>query len=299
MRLLTVAFVAVLVYVGAQKVAPQASPPASAESSSIGKFNGQQKADKAKHADSTTPQVLSCTQCANCCTVEQPHTQSETEKAQAASLDRLYRRYMWATIIGVAGGFIGVVLIFWQNILVGRSVKLAKASADTALLSAQAVINSERPWVVIFAANTKRGAFFRAGNSGRTPAEIISFSAECKCVENLRELPPEPEFKSRKTPQIKILMPGGKFGESQDIELLSEEEFVDFADTCRRESGNRPLGVAPKLSVLYFRVIYTHAGGPVMPNVPPYESRACFCFQPADAGDPLGVCGNESYNRYT
>lgn len=179
------------------------------------------------------------------------------------------------------------------------TIPLQRDAASAALLNAKAVINSERPWVIIFAANTKRGAFFRAGNLGRTPAEIVSFSSEYKCVEHLGELPTEPEFTIEYVPQIKLLVPGKKFGESQDIELLSEEQFIDFVDGCRKESGYRSIPAPPKMSVFYFRVRYTHAGERLLPEIPPYESRACFCYHPADAGEPLGTCGNKSYNSYT
>jgi len=179
------------------------------------------------------------------------------------------------------------------------SIPLQRDAANAALLNAKAVINSERPWVVIFAANTKRGAFFRAGNLGRTPAEIVSFSAEYRCVEHVGELPTEPKFTIEYVPQIKLLVPGGKFGESQDIELLSEQQFIDFVDTCRKESGYRSLPSPPKVSIFYFQVRYTYAGERLLPETPPYESRACFCYRPADAGEPLGICGTKSYNRYT
>jgi hypothetical protein len=307
MKLLIVAlFVTIFLNVGTQEVSPHANPPAATKDRSIGKLNSEQKADKANSAESASPPVPSRNQCQNCCPVNQQQAKSKEEEAKAASLDRLYRRYMYATIIGVVGGFIGIGILIWQGVLLRRSTraavkssKSAKRSADAALLNAQAVINAERPWVIIFAAHTKSGAFFRAGNLGRTPAEIISFSAEHRCVEHIGELPAEPEFTIEYVPQIKLLVPGGKFGESQDIELLSEDEFINFVDTCRKESGHRTLPTPPKMSVFYFRVRYTYAGERLLPGAPPYESRACFCYQPADAGEPLRNCGNKSYNCYT
>src|SRR5208337_992614 len=125
----------------AQEVSPNASPSTTTKGSAVGKLNGQQKTDKTQSKNPAGTPVSSCIQCPNCCPIEQPHTPSEEEKAQAASLDRLYRHYMWATIIGVGGGFIGLGLIFWQNVLTRRAVNAASKSAD-------AFIRSERAWVV-------------------------------------------------------------------------------------------------------------------------------------------------------
>src|SRR5258707_5543568 len=42
-----------------------------------------------------------------------------------AEQEALYRWYLWATIIGVVGGFIGIGIIYWQT-------TLARKSADAA-----------------------------------------------------------------------------------------------------------------------------------------------------------------------
>jgi hypothetical protein len=89
------------------------------------------------------------------------------------------------------------------------SLPLQKAAADAALLNAKAVINAERPWVAIFVIySSKTGASFRAGNMGRTPAEIISFAVESRCVEHIQELPQVPVFTKEIAPQMRILVPG-------------------------------------------------------------------------------------------
>jgi hypothetical protein len=179
-----------------------------------------------------------------------------------------------------------------------ESMPFQRDAAQAALLNAKAVINAERPWIVIFGINDiKRGACFMAGNMGRTPAEIVSFSAECRCIESIHELPEVPEFSKDTVPQMKILVPGKKLGD-QNIELLGVEEFTDFIETCRRESGKRPFPAPAKMSAFYFRVKYTYVGGQPVPDALPYESCTCFGYQPQAAPEPY-VCGGENYNRHT
>jgi hypothetical protein len=118
MRLFLVAasFVAMALGISAQEVPPHAAPPATTESRGIGKLDNQKKTDAAKQDDSKSPPVMSCGQCINCCTVEQPHTKGKEEQAKADSLDALYRRYMWATIAGVIGAWIGLCVLVWQTV---------------------------------------------------------------------------------------------------------------------------------------------------------------------------------------
>jgi hypothetical protein len=56
--------------------------------------------------------------------------------------DQLYRGYLTATIVGVVGGFIGIGILVWQAVLTRRSANAAKDAAD-------AVMNSERAWLIV------------------------------------------------------------------------------------------------------------------------------------------------------
>jgi hypothetical protein len=70
-----------------------------------------------------------------------------------------------------------------------------KKAADAAGLNAQAVINSERPWLVISVEGQEARRFaFRAKNVGRTPARLVSIHGDVVPVENGRPLPENPEY---------------------------------------------------------------------------------------------------------
>ena len=256
---LTAFFFAVSFSVYAQNVSPNTAPT-----------NSQQKADKTQNPDSTA--------------IEQSQVQSKEEKAKAASLDYLYRWYMRATIIGVVGGFIGIGLLIWQSIL-------SRRSANAAWLNAQAVISSERPWITIISRQEAFSYSFWANNQGRTPAEIISLSVECRAVDNINGLPPEPEYTNERTPAVSLLVPTNP--EAPDLELLPVEDVIDFANK------EKPKGKwDTKAFVFYFRIRYKNVLSQIDPSVPDYETRKCYCYQPQTSSS-LSVCGPKKYNGHT
>jgi len=201
----------------------------------------------------------------------------------------------WALVI--ITGFAVWVAIGTLND-VKEQTQLTKISADAALLNAQAIINTERPWVIIFGtySNKVGSCSFHAGNLGRTPAEIIAFYAEHRCVRHINELPTVPEYRKKQVPSVTLLVPG-KTLEDQSIELLDSETFLDKVDSCQREPGEK-FPTPPKLSVFYFKVVYRHPLSRVRPNIPDYEARMCFCYSTADPQAPH-VCGPDEYNAYT
>ncbi len=110
--------VTIFTQVGAQEATPHTAPSTAPErGSSISKLHTQQKASQAEATDPGTSPVSFANKCADCYSVEKPQTQTETEKAKAASLDDLTRRYMWATIIGVIGAWVGLGILIVQTII--------------------------------------------------------------------------------------------------------------------------------------------------------------------------------------
>lgn len=85
--------------------------------------NASQKANESDQA-----QVMPCNQASPCHVIEEAQRKSAEQEAKDASLDWLYRRYMWATIVGVIGGLIGVGVLIWQT-------RLIKLSADASKIS--------------------------------------------------------------------------------------------------------------------------------------------------------------------
>jgi len=125
--------IAALFAISAQEIPPNTPPTATTKSrSTIGKLNTQKKADKAEQAVTGESKEPPCNQCLACPPIEQIQSKSKEEQAKADSLDLLYRRYMWATIVGVGGGLLGVGILIWQAVLTRRAANAARNSADVA-----------------------------------------------------------------------------------------------------------------------------------------------------------------------
>jgi len=180
---------AVTAKVGARQTTPNAAPSTATKGGSIGKLDSQQVAKEPKQTDPGNSQIMTCKECLSRCTVEQPHAQSEEEKAKAASLDRLYRRYMWATIIGVGAGIVGAIFLILSTVL-------TRQAANAALLNARAVINAERPLVMVeLALETPYwhiaqqhpdfipSQTLKVKRYGSTPAWIIEFACRFRLME--------------------------------------------------------------------------------------------------------------------
>jgi len=77
-------------------------------------------------------------------------------------------------VIAVATGvYVWFTIELWRA--TNQSAEAAKLSANAALLNAQAVINSERAWIVVSVESPAAHQFnFRATNVGKTPARIAS-----------------------------------------------------------------------------------------------------------------------------
>ena len=185
----------------------------------------------------------------------------------------------WAII---ATGF----FIAWQSF---ETRKAAKA----ALLNAQAVINSERPWIVPKAAIVG-GAFVVTGeNRGRTPALILSSWGRYIFTDNPDDLPEPPEY--------------------TDGSQLVEYTFLTGDDPPftawqhpnlkHRFAPGKPEWAEGHLVYFYGRVRYAD---PSITNHPKtgvvYESRWCYQFiRPSihalDGHIMKG--GHYSYNVYT
>jgi hypothetical protein len=97
-----------------------------------------------------------------------------------------------------------------QSGILHQSVMVARDAASAASLSAQTLINSERPWLFITATSTnnQNTAYeFRAANYGRTPLEIIYEKAETRIVSSEGEVPILLPETSRQLLNVQPLLP--------------------------------------------------------------------------------------------
>jgi hypothetical protein len=129
--------------VSAQSGSPNTSQTRATESrSAISKLNTGKETDKAQNQGQCKSDVAPVAKTLNCNVIEQPKTQTEAEKAKAASLDMLTRRYLRATTYGVYGAGVGLIILLIQTWYLKRSVDLANVSASAAKDAARAALNN-------------------------------------------------------------------------------------------------------------------------------------------------------------
>jgi hypothetical protein len=91
--------IAIALCISAKETAPNTAPAAQPKGGTgVKELNAQQKAGSATQTDQRKPEMVPCDQQSPCYVIEQPQAKTEEQQAQDASLDRLYRRYMKATI---------------------------------------------------------------------------------------------------------------------------------------------------------------------------------------------------------
>src|SRR5579872_4594053 len=75
---------------------------------------------------------------------QEPDADKMEERSDRKAQLRLNRIYVGATVFGVLGSWVVLVVLVVQTIA-------TKQSAKAALLNAQAVISADRPWIIVFA----------------------------------------------------------------------------------------------------------------------------------------------------
>ena len=109
---------------------------------------------------------------------EKQSTKAKAEENYHRSVDRW--ELIWYGITAIATAVlvlvgIGSILAAFRTLrAIESQTALAKTQADIAKLSAQAVINAERPWLVVNVEIMEGEFVFRAKNVGRTPANITA-----------------------------------------------------------------------------------------------------------------------------
>jgi|SRR5579864_1597019 len=173
-----------------------------------------------------------------------------------------------------------------QSRIAGIAANAAKNSADAAYLNAQAVINAERPWVSAFGIYQGGVFTFMAGNFGRTPAEVISYSTGTALVDRAENLPIPPQYGKEQKPPLRILTPGNTLADA-NITLATYDTNVLPAPDPNRQ-----------VFAFFFRIAYKNPLSNSFPAIPQYESRICFWYERKGGRFPE-VGGPEEYNKHT
>ena len=141
----------------------------------------------------------------------------------------------WLCILGVPT----LVFVGWQSWETRKAAKAGSESARAALLNAQAVITSERPWLAVrfiqeqsmrFEEQMAVNFFCEIKNEGKTPAILIDVVARVVFNANLVPLPDEPIYGVVKLLNQRMLVPGATYSISIRYRSVGENEGIVWRD---------------------------------------------------------------------
>jgi hypothetical protein len=267
----------------------------------------QNKAHQESDNVSNTQPVTTTSQGIRCANEDTPaHRQEQTNNYDPLK-DSLYRRYLCATIVGVAGGFIGIGILVWQTVMTRQSANAARDAAIAATTSSQAIINSERPWLFIdilvhnqaFSDKVPEHLIFSVSfqNYGKTPAEVVGCDHHTECLENSIPLPLPPEYTNQGSvmAHTRMVPPGDKWrypGESaiSATDYLLEDQWRDIRSSKKR---------LVHWGRIQYRDLIEEAKSIHELNKVGTIHETGFCYFWSPSLNEFLICGPVGYNKHT
>jgi hypothetical protein len=169
----------------------------------------------------------------------------------------------------------------------------AMESANAALLHTQAILDAERPWILISVEPSPQGQnTFKiiATNRGRSPAEIIASADRIGIAAEERNLPKSPEFTKEKPLNAPVvLLPG----ESTVVQPFSRD---DVKWVCKTEDAIRRVETWQDNIFLYGRLVYRSLLSPRAGKV--HQTDWCCRYVHGEKTSSLTIGGPEEYNKH-
>jgi hypothetical protein len=215
-----------------------------------------------------------------------------------------YQRVAWAANIVLAVlGYVGIMLALRTLKNIERhaesnaaAVQVAQETASAALAQSQALVDSERPWIVVSVEPflTMENSFkVMATNRGRTPARIVSTVDQVEVAADETHLAETPEFESVESgalPNPIILLPG----ESVGIRPFRRE---DVRAVCENDAQFERIELWQEKVFLFGRVTYMDMLS--SPGKQVHETDWCCWYVHGEKESALLVAGPPEYNRHS
>jgi|SRR5580658_6637120 hypothetical protein len=180
----------------------------------------------------------------------------------------------WAAILLTLAALIGVGLALSTLKWLKNQTLAAKATADFALLNAQAVINTERAWIVVTMKSSKEGVYtIVAENVGRTPAKLVSSFSDVSILRSPKKMPETPTYKTQRYDGMVPTLCFQK--ERRQIFEITVSEIIDSAYPY----GNAPDNALEFMDIYFFgKILYQDIlnTGKAPQSNPPHETKWCF-----------------------
>jgi len=210
----------------------------------------------------------------------------------------------WAASIVLAVlGYVGIMLALRtlkkidQHIEIGAATAQAAMESATAALSlAQAITNSERPWIVVTVEPflTMESSFkVMAANRGRSPARIVGSVDQVKIAVDDKKLPKFPEFdagEAGEVPEPIVLLPG----EATGVWAFNRE---DLPAICKDAEALKRVERWQEILFLYGRITYTELNAADDKQI--HETFWCCRYIHGEKNSALVMAGRPEYNKHS
>lgn len=227
-----------------------------------------------------------------------------TSPAPAPTVWTLHDRIAWGAMIVLAFlGYVGILLALRTLKSIERhtengatTAQAALDAAQAALEQTQAMVRSERPWIVITVEPflTLQNSFkVMATNRGRTPARIIGTVDRVTIAADEKHLPQEADYENPESstkPESIILLPG----ESAGIRAFSRD---DVRGICKTAETLERIKLWQDSIFLYGRVAYVDMISPQDDQI--HQTDWCCRYIHGEKNSALMIAGPPEYHKHT
>jgi hypothetical protein len=216
----------------------------------------------------------------------------------------VHDRIAWAAYLVLAIlGYVGIMLAVSTLKKIERHTSAAEASsaaaletAQAALLNAQAIVNAERPWLLIAvepSPGVENSFRLTATNRGRSPGTIVGALDQIRIAADEASLPATPEYKTAEpgAPFVPIIMLPGEFT------VLRTFSRDDVRGLCASEESFQHIASWEEKLFIYGRVTYKDLIAP--PGKELYQTNWCCWYIHGSKKSGLVIAGPPDYNSHT
>jgi hypothetical protein len=216
----------------------------------------------------------------------------------------LHDKILWAAYIVLALlGYAGIMLALSvlrkmerQTLAAEAAAQTAHNTANAALLTAQSLVDAERPWLLVTvepSLSVENGFTVVATNRGRSPAQIVTTAERLRIAADETKLPREPEYGDREPapPMVPIiLLPG----ESTTLKPFSRE---DARVLCESDEQFARIESWEEKIFLHGRVTYKDLVA--VPDKQQHQTDWCCWYIHGRQKSGLVIAGGAEYNSHT
>ncbi|HTB97249.1 MAG TPA: hypothetical protein VK716_09595 [Terracidiphilus sp.] len=213
-------------------------------------------------------------------------------------------RVAWSSgIILAVLGYVGIMLGLRTLKSIDRHLVSSSATAQAALESAnaslalaEAIANSERPWIVVTVEPflTMENSFkVMASNRGRSPARIVTSLDHTRVAVDETQLPAVPEFEKPEPGEERepiVLLPG----EATGIWAFNRE---DLPAICKTAEVLKNVERWHETLFLYGRIAYLDLNAPVEKQA--HDTYWCCRYIHGEKSSALVMAGPPAYNKHS